>query len=74
MLLENDPDLQYLNEINERYGAKEFLVLTYSPKDKMISENSIKNLFKEIKKILLKKLNLLKKLENILKRVKNYQV
>ena len=44
LLLENDPDLKYLNEINNRYGAKEFLVLTYSPKNKMISENSIKNL------------------------------
>ena len=29
LLLDNDPDLQYLNEINERYGANEFLVLTY---------------------------------------------
>ena len=38
LLLENDPDLKYLNEINERYGAKEFLVLTYSPKNKMVSE------------------------------------
>ena len=28
LLLENDPDLKYLNEINNRYGAKEFLVLT----------------------------------------------
>ena len=34
LLLENDPDLKYLNEINERYGAKEFLVLTYSPNSK----------------------------------------
>ena len=49
LLLENDPDLKYLNEINERYGAKEFLVLTYSPESKMISEDSIKNLF-ELKK------------------------
>ncbi len=45
LLLENDPDLKYLNEINQRYGAKEFLVLTYSPKNKMVSEESIKNLF-----------------------------
>ena len=45
LLLKNDPDLKYLNEINERYGAKEFLVLTYSPESKMISEDSIKNLF-----------------------------
>ncbi len=44
LLLENDPDLKYLNEINNRYGAKEFLVLTYSPKSKMNSEESIKNL------------------------------
>ena len=44
LLLENDPDLKYLNEINERYGAKEFLVLTYSPDSKMESENSIKSL------------------------------
>ena len=44
LLLENDPDLKYLNKLNERYGAKEFLVLTYSPKSKMNSEDSIKNL------------------------------
>ena len=44
LLLENDPDLKYLNLINERYGAKEFLVLTYSPNSKMNSEDSIKSL------------------------------
>ncbi len=44
LLLENDPDLQYLNEINERYGAKEFLVMTYSPLGKMNSEESIQSL------------------------------
>ncbi len=44
LLLENDPDLIYLNEINEKYGAKEFLVLTYSPKSKMNSDESIRNL------------------------------
>ena len=49
LLLENDPDLKYLNEINERYGAKEFLVLTYSPDSKMNSQNSIRNL-SELKK------------------------
>tara|TARA_Y100000590_G_scaffold460956_1_gene621462 strand:- start:1396 stop:3768 length:2373 start_codon:yes stop_codon:yes gene_type:complete len=46
LLLENDPDLKYLNEINDRYGAKEFLVLTYSPETEMISDLSIKNLYK----------------------------
>ena len=44
LLLENDPDLKYLNEINEKYGAKEFLVLTYSPNSKMNSDESLKNL------------------------------
>ena len=44
LLLDGDPDLKYLNEINDRYNAREFLVLTYSPKDEMISEKSINNL------------------------------
>jgi predicted RND superfamily exporter protein len=44
LLLEDDQDLKYLNEINDRYGAKEFLVLTYSPLGKMNSEETIKNL------------------------------
>ena len=44
LLIEGDPDLKYLNEITERYGAKDFLVLTYTPNEEMISENSIKNL------------------------------
>ncbi len=46
LLIEGDPDLKYLNEINDRYGAKEFLVLTYTPKKRMIDESSIKNLLK----------------------------
>ena len=33
LLLEGDKDLQYLREINERYGSKDFLVLTYTPSD-----------------------------------------
>mgnify|MGYP001244984886 CR=1 FL=1 len=44
LLIEGDPDLKYLNEITERYGARDFLVLTYTPNDEMISENSINNL------------------------------
>ena len=28
LLLENDPDLKYLREINIKYGSKEYLVLT----------------------------------------------
>ena len=48
LLLENDPDLKYLREVNTKYGSKDFLVLTYthSPnKDyNFKSENTIKNL------------------------------
>ena len=44
LLIEGDPDLKYLREVTERYGAKEFLVLTYTPKEVMTSENSINNL------------------------------
>ena len=54
LLIEGDPDLKYLNEINDRYGAKEFLVLTYTPKVSMIDESSIRsllNLKKEIQEL-----------------------
>ena len=44
LLIEGDPDLKYLQEINERFGAKEFLVLTLTPKEKIISENTINNI------------------------------
>ena len=44
LLIEGDPDLKYLNEITKRYGAREFLVLTYTPGEDMISPNSLKNL------------------------------
>ena len=44
LLIEGDPDLKYLREVTERYGAKEFLVLTYTPKEAMTSESSMNNL------------------------------
>ena len=44
LLIENDPDLKYLREVSNRYGSKEFLILTYTPKEKLISDNSINNL------------------------------
>ena len=44
LLIEGDPDLEYLREVTDRYGSKEFLVLTYTPNEDMISENSINNL------------------------------
>ena len=36
--------MKYLREVTERYGAKEFLVLTYTPKEAMTSESSMNNL------------------------------
>jgi uncharacterized protein len=44
LLIEGDPDLEYLKEVTERYGSKDFLVLTFSPDEKMISDVSINNL------------------------------
>ena len=44
LLLEGDEDLKYLREINERYGSKEFLVLTYTPVSSFIEKETILNL------------------------------
>ena len=44
LLIEGDPDLEYLKEITNRYGSKEFLILTYTPNEGMISDASINNL------------------------------
>jgi predicted RND superfamily exporter protein len=44
LLLEGDKDLRYSREINERYGSKDFLVLTYSPFSSFTSEETIINL------------------------------
>ena len=44
LLIEGDPDLKYLREVTERYGAKDFLVLTYTPKEPLTNNGSINNL------------------------------
>jgi predicted RND superfamily exporter protein len=44
LLIEGDPDLEYLREVNKRYGSKDFLVLTYTPNQGMVSDSSINNL------------------------------
>jgi predicted RND superfamily exporter protein len=44
LLIEGDPDLAYLNEVTERYGSKDFLILTYTPNEGMITDSSINNL------------------------------
>ena len=44
LLIEGDPDLAYLKEVTERYGSKDFLIITYTPNEGMVSDNSINNL------------------------------
>ena len=44
LLLEGDPDLKYLREVNKTYGSKDFLVLTYTPVSSFIEKETILNL------------------------------
>ena len=44
LLIEGDPDLAYLKEVTDRYGSKDFLILTYTPNKGMITDSSINNL------------------------------
>ena len=44
LLLEGDKDLKYLREINDRYGSKDFLVLTYAPVSDFTQNETILNL------------------------------
>jgi len=39
LLIENDPDLNYLRSINERYASEDFFVVTYSPKQTLNKNN-----------------------------------
>ncbi len=44
LTLENDRSIDYLREINQRYQSGDFLVVTYSPKAEMLSDESIDTL------------------------------
>ena len=44
LILEGDEDLKYLREINERYGSKDFLFLTYSPISSFEEKETVLNL------------------------------
>ena len=44
LLLEGDPDLKYLREVNETYGSKDFLVLTYTPVSSFTEKETILDL------------------------------
>ena len=44
LLLEGDPDLKYLREVNQTYGSRDFLVLTYTPVLSFTNKETILNL------------------------------
>ncbi len=44
LLLEGDPDLKYLREVNKTFGSKDFLVLTYTPISSFTDKETILNL------------------------------
>ena len=44
LLLEGDPDLKYLRDVNQTYGAKDFLFLTYTPVLNFTEKETILNL------------------------------
>ena len=84
LLLEGDKDLRYLREVNERYGSKDFLVLTYTPVSSFTDKETILNL--QLLKSKIEKLTwvdrvitlidvpLLKSTdENLMDRLKNYK-
>jgi predicted RND superfamily exporter protein len=41
LVLEGDEDLQYFRENSERYGSEEFLVITFQPRDDLLSDESL---------------------------------
>ena len=49
LLLDGDPDLKYLREVNQTYGSKDFLVLTYTPVTKFTEKETILNLHSSTK-------------------------
>jgi len=44
LILENDADLEYYRNIRARYGSDDYLIITYTPKDKMFSETSLQRI------------------------------
>ena len=82
--IEGDPDLKYLREVNQTYGSKDFLVLTYTPVSSFTEKETILNL--QLLKSKIEKLTwvdsvitiidvpLLKSTdENLMERLKNYK-
>jgi predicted RND superfamily exporter protein len=53
LMLENDEDLKYSRKVNKAYGTDDFLVITWTPKTDLLSEESLSGL-QSLKKDLLK--------------------
>jgi len=54
LLLDNDKDLAFTREVSKRYYTPNFLVLAYTPKDKLLSSSSLstlKSLVHDLKKV-----------------------
>ena len=41
LVLENDEDLRYSRLIRSRYGEQDYLILTYTPKDDLLSDETL---------------------------------
>lgn len=41
LVLENDADLEYYRNIRARYGSDDYLIVTYTPNDKLFSEENL---------------------------------
>ncbi|MDC0651666.1 MMPL family transporter [Alphaproteobacteria bacterium] len=57
LILEKDKDLRYFQVLNKRYNSPDFLIIAYTPKNKLLSQN-VKNDIKDIS-------NALEKLEKV---------
>ena len=44
LVLENDEDLEYSRLVRSRYGEQDFLILTYTPRDDLLSEKTLASL------------------------------
>ena len=86
LLLEGDPDLKYLREVNKTYGSKDFLVLTYTPVSNFTEKEKITILNLQLLKSKIERLTwvdsvitiidvpLLKSTdENLMERLKNFK-
>lgn len=44
LVLEDDKDLRLTREVNARYGSPDYLIITYAPKEDLLSASTLKNI------------------------------